>query len=219
MFGSRSPLFEFRGPMNIPVQVNSSIGLLALFILLFAMQDVLFAAIFLGALVVSVFLHELGHAWGAWIQGVPVKRIVLHGGGGFCEAQRATTRSEDEFFVAMGPIVNLTIWAVGSLFVDQVPYGPLYLAASLFVQLNLWLALFNLLPFMPLDGGRLAHLVLLRLCRPDLATRIMGGIGLIGALLWLPFMAYSLSMFGFFLLFFPPVKMHWHMLRFGRVGP
>jgi hypothetical protein len=66
-------------------------------------------------LVGSIFLHELGHAWGATVQGVPVRRIVINGGGGFCEQARSATRRQDELIVAMGPIVNLTIWAAGSL--------------------------------------------------------------------------------------------------------
>ena len=62
-----------------------------------------------------IFLHELGHAWGCQVQGIPVRRIVLHGGGGFCEHTRSGTRTEQELIIAMGPLVNLALWALGSL--------------------------------------------------------------------------------------------------------
>jgi stage IV sporulation protein FB len=84
------------------------------------------------------------------------------------------------------------------------------------VTLNLFLALFNLLPLMPLDGGRLVHLGLLRLMPPRPALRVAGFIGLIGTLLWLPLMLIVFLFSGFILLFFPNLALHWRMFR-GRV--
>lgn len=50
----------------------------------------------------SIHLHELGHACGNPAQVVPVNRIMLYGGGGFCERTRSATRYEQELIVAMG---------------------------------------------------------------------------------------------------------------------
>jgi len=63
----------------------------------------------------SIFLHELGHAWGTIVQGIPVRRIMIYGGGGFCERSRSASVKQRELIVAMGPIVNLVIWAFASL--------------------------------------------------------------------------------------------------------
>ncbi|PID95899.1 MAG: hypothetical protein CSA84_07700, partial [Actinomycetales bacterium] len=70
-------------------------------------EGLIFVAILFG----SIFLHELGHAWGCHVQGVPVRRVMIFGGGGFCEHGRAVNGREDELITAMGPIVNLVIWA------------------------------------------------------------------------------------------------------------
>ena len=46
-------------------------------------QAMMFDLIFVAMLIGSILAHELGHAWGALIQNVRVRRIMLHGGGGF----------------------------------------------------------------------------------------------------------------------------------------
>ena len=47
---------------------------------------------FLAMVVGSIFLHEMGHAWGCLVQGIPVTRIVMYGGGGLCERSRSASR-------------------------------------------------------------------------------------------------------------------------------
>ena len=117
MFRDTSPIFEFRGPWGVPIQIGGSLLLLPLMLIDlggtprgFAF-DMMFVLILIG----SIYLHELGHAWACLIQGVPVKRIMLYGGGGFCERTRSATRHEQELIVAMGPIVNLFLWAIAGL--------------------------------------------------------------------------------------------------------
>ena len=67
LFGSSS-LFEFRGPWSVPVEIGASIILLPLILIDFGgtpqslVYDIMFVAILLG----SIFLHELGHAFGLW---------------------------------------------------------------------------------------------------------------------------------------------------------
>ena len=55
--------------------------------------------VLIGMWCIAKALHEMGHAWGALVQGVPVRRIMLHGGGGFCERARSATAREDELIV------------------------------------------------------------------------------------------------------------------------
>ena len=87
-------------------------------------RDFAFDLMFFAILIGSIYLHELGHAWGCLIQGVPVRRVMIYGGGGFCEPTRSSTRYEQELIVAMGPIVNLLenefhdAWAHAGIFGD-----------------------------------------------------------------------------------------------------
>jgi Zn-dependent protease len=164
-------------------------------------------------LIGSIFLHEVGHAWGCKVQGVPVRRIMIHGGGGFCEHARSPSYEQQELIVAMGPIVNLVIWALASLAAPMMAPGIAQWAVFWLAWINLFLALFNLLPVHPLDGGKLFQLFLLRFLPAGTATRISGGIGLIIAVLWIPGMVWLYFNIGLVLFFFPPVRMHLQMLR------
>tara|TARA_R110000787_G_scaffold173155_3_gene285740 strand:- start:115 stop:771 length:657 start_codon:yes stop_codon:yes gene_type:complete len=215
MFNNDNPIFQFSGPFGIPVQIGGTFILLPLIFVSFSgggaamMYNLIFVAMLIG----SIFLHELGHAWGCVVQGVPVRRIMIHGGGGFCEQSRAADDEQQELIVAMGPIVNLTIWAVASLLAPSFEFGMAGWALYWLAQINLFLALFNLLPVHPLDGGKLLQLILLRFSAAATATRISGGVGLVLALLWIPGMIWLYLNVGLVLFFFPPVRLHLQMLR------
>ena len=215
MFGSSNVIFQFRGVFGVPVHIGSSILLLVLLFLSFGTSaaQLLYNAIFLGMIIGSIYLHELGHAWATLIQGIPVRRIMIYGGGGFCERTRSANARQEELIVAMGPIVNLTIWAVASLIWPYMPEGLLMWAVNLLAWINLFLAIFNMIPVQPLDGGKLFHLLLLRFTSPGMATRIAGGVGLVIAILWIPAMYLAYTKLGFLLFFFPPIGLHWQMLR------
>jgi len=217
MFTDETPVFEFRGPMGVPIQVGNSLFFLMILLTgLGSGGDFFFGFLFAAAIVGSIFLHELGHAWGALVQGVPVKRIMLYGGGGFCQMARSTSAYEDELIVPMGPIVNLTIWAVGSLLLPFFEGGMGGWILWQLAQINLMLALFNLLPVMPLDGGRIFHLLLLRIFEPTLAVRIAGVVGLLFVFFWIPLAIFGFFLFGFVLLFVPSLAIHWEMVMQSR---
>ncbi len=215
MFGSSNVIFQFRGVFGVPVHIGSSILLLVLLFLSFGTSaaQLLYNAIFLGMIIGSIYLHELGHAWATLIQGIPVRRIMIYGGGGFCERTRSANARQEELIVAMGPIVNLTIWAVASLIWPYMPEGLLMWAVNLLAWINLFLAIFNMIPVQPLDGGKLFHLLLLRFTSPGMATRIAGGVGLVIAILWIPAMYLAYTKLGFLLFFFPPIGLHWRMMN------
>lgn len=215
MMPGSSPIFEFRGPWAVPVQIGASIVLLPLVLIDFGGDarslafDMMFAAILLG----SIFLHELGHAWGCLVQGVPVSRIVLFGGGGFCERSRSATRYEQELIVAMGPIVTITLWATAGLIAPHIEDPEIAWVFWTISSVNGFLAVLNLLPVNPLDGGKLFTLGMHRLFNPRLAIMISGAVGLICAVLWVPVMVYGFIELGFILFFVPSVMLHWRMLR------
>ncbi|MEL7104810.1 MAG: site-2 protease family protein [Pseudomonadota bacterium] len=212
------PIFEFRGPWGVPVQIGSSLILLALIFVSFTgtARDITYDLVFFGLVLGSIFLHELGHAWGCLIQGVPVRRIMIYGGGGFCEHARSTSAHVDELIVAMGPIVNAVIWAVASLALPFVADPNLSWVVSSLAWINGVLLVLNLVPVMPLDGGRLFQLMLRRVMPGHVATRVAGAVGLVLAVLWIPAMIGCYLVFGMMLLFIPPIGLHWRMLTSRR---
>ena len=220
-------LFTFRGPFGIPVEIRQSAALLlGLMALLSVMRDgaLLFTLIFFGVLILSVYLHELGHAWGCRVQGVAVRRIVIHAGGGFCEYQRATIRQE-ELIVAAGPLVNLALWAIfglalhGLYRLGMADEGWLPLAVTLFPWvglasgLNLFLFFYNMVPVQPLDGGKLLHLGLRRLMPPAEALKYTGAVGVVFCILWFPGLIWMYLTTGWLLFFIPSLALHLAMMR------
>lgn len=221
MFQTGPIIYRFKGIFGVPVEISQT---LALLILLFgglgfmSGGDIVWLAIVIAMILLIIYLHELGHAWASLVQGVPVRRIVLHGGGGFCEQARAATAHQQEFIVAMGPLVNLALWALSSLAFDWLwgrGFGNDYLLHYLwlFARLNLMFFVFNMIPVQPLDGGKLLQLALLRFVSPRLAMRAAGGIGLVFAVLWWPALFYVWYTSGWLLLFAPSIALHYQMMR------
>ncbi len=210
-----TPIFQFRGPWGVPVQIGGTLVFLMLLFVSFTgtSRDLTYDLVFFAMVVGSIFLHEMGHAWGCLIQGVPVRRVMIYGGGGFCEHARSTSAREDELIVAMGPIVNAVLWAVSSLVAPHVADPNLYWALMSLAWINGVLLVLNLVPVMPLDGGRLFHLLLRRLMPAPMAARLAGGVGLVMAVLWIPAMLGCFLLYGMMLLFIPPILVHWRMLR------
>lgn len=220
MFNDNSPIFEFRGPWGVPVQLGGSIIFLVLIYCSFGSDPTSLAydLAFVALLILSIFLHEMGHAWGCLIQGVRVRRVMLHGAGGFCERSVSASRYQQELIVAMGPIVTVALWATSSLVCHAldtlgVMNWPLYWAFSTLAWINLYLAIFNLMPLQPLDGGKLFELFLARLIRPEWATKISGLVGLVMIVLWVPLMIYGYTGYGMMLLFIPSFALSWSMAR------
>ena len=216
-------IFQSTGPMGVRVEIGQSLGVLVAIIVLISSGHFISSIIFAGLLVLSIFLHEMGHAWGSIVQGVPVRRIMLHGGGGFCEGARSGSARENELIVAMGPIVNLALWALASLgqwvllavldgsssqILFQV-YGYL----GIFAFLNLVLFIFNLIPVQPLDGGKLFHLMMLRVLPQDAAQRVTGRVGLLLSILWIPAAIAVWVHFGWILFFIPSIPAHYRMAK------
>ena len=105
---------------------------------------------------VSVLLHELGHSVVALRYKIPVRSITLFLFGGVAEIGAEPPSAISEFFIACaGPLVSL-ILAVLFYTVQPLASGiePLLGLAKYLAYINLALALFNLIPGYPLDGGR-----------------------------------------------------------------
>jgi Zn-dependent protease len=136
----------------------------------------------------AVFLHEGAHAAAARAYGIEVQSITLVLFGGFTSA-RADARGPTPAFViaAVGPATSL---ALGGLFwaMSRLAEGSPTPMPGLFGYLgwvNLFMAVFNVLPGLPLDGGRMLRALIWRLSgRPEAATRVAAWVGMgLGVLL------------------------------------
>lgn len=106
----------------------------------------------------SVLLHELGHSLVARSQGIKVNSITLFLFGGVASIEQESKTPGQAFQVAIaGPAVSLGLFAVlGSvLFAMPEQSNPIHVLATNLAFINLFLALFNLLPGLPLDGGQI----------------------------------------------------------------
>ena len=106
---------------------------------------------------VSVLLHELGHSVIALNQGVPVLNITLFIFGGVAQIGSEPESPGAEFKIAIaGPLTSLLLAGVFTLIGIIFGYLPTISAVALYLsRINLILAVFNIIPGYPLDGGRI----------------------------------------------------------------
>src|SRR5512132_382378 len=127
----------------------------------------------------SIALHELGHSWVARREGIEVDSITLWLFGGVSQLKGRFTSPGAEFRVAIsGPLVSIVLGVLAVLIaIAKLPSSVDGVAAWL-GYINLILAVFNLLPASPLDGGRVLHSVLWR-AKGDFnwATRVASEVG------------------------------------------
>jgi Zn-dependent protease/CBS domain-containing protein len=103
----------------------------------------------------SVLLHEVSHALMARRFGFPVSSITLHFLGGMTAIEGESRRPKEEFLIAVvGPLTSLAVGAVGVGLALAAPEGLLELAAGSLAVANLVVGVMNLVPGLPLDGGR-----------------------------------------------------------------
>jgi Zn-dependent protease len=158
----------------------------------------------------SILLHELGHAWVAIRNGIPILGIDLWLFGGVAKLGRESTSPGVEFRIAAaGPLVTLVIAALCFALGSAISSSSDVLNSSQFesdvtgsttavlgylTSINVLLLGFNLIPAFPLDGGRIARAIAWKITGDRTrATRFaavlgrLGGYGMIGlgAYLWL----------------------------------
>ena len=168
----------------------------------------------------SVILHEIAHALVAKAYGMPVRTITLFALGGVTRIQKQAANPAAEFWMGLaGPLVCAALgmvcgwlgawWGRGSNIMTVPP--PVVVLMSL-SSLNLMLAMFNLIPGFPLDGGRILRACLWWIGGDEIrATRLSSRVGqgvalmLFGLGLWEFLSSQSLSgiwlsLLGWFLL-------------------
>ena len=193
MFGRGFRIATIRG---VPVNVDSSWIWIALLLVAtfwaqldrdfpnLASAETVGYALF-GALVFfgSVFLHEAAHAVAARANGIEVHGITLVFFGGFTAA-RADEKGPGPAFAiaALGPGTSLALagvfWILSRL--AETTTGPLPGLFSYVSAVNLFMAVFNALPGLPLDGGRMLQSVVWRVTGDQQkATRVAARAGLV----------------------------------------
>jgi Zn-dependent protease len=137
-------------------------------------------------LLLSILLHELGHAFAGRLFRAHVSHIELTGLGGLAHFERSLPGSvfaRSVIYLA-GPAVNLGLWhGLGALTVQAYRAGAPLLAVPLDIlaDWNFLLMVFNLLPAYPLDGGFTLDAWLGRILGPVWSVRIVAGLGLVCA--------------------------------------
>ncbi|MEQ4717119.1 site-2 protease family protein [Nonomuraea sp. B19D2] len=194
----QSPRQEFSGlrmgkPFGIPVYVSWSWFIVAVFIAwsfgplfqerlpeLDSTAAYAVALVFAVLLYVSVLLHELAHSVLAKWYGLPVRRITLYLLGGVSEIEQEPPTPGKEFLVAAaGPALSLGLAGLGGAADVYVVNGGGILEVlvwQLWVS-NLIVGVFNLLPGLPLDGGRMLRAGVWKLTRSPVSGTIVAAWG------------------------------------------
>ncbi|MCG7309117.1 site-2 protease family protein [Brachybacterium sp. ACRRE] len=131
------------------------------------------------SLVVSVALHEIGHAIVARASGAHVDHIALTLWGGHTTYRARRVGALPSVLISLaGPAVNLVIAVAAALAERAAPGAGSSHLLTMISSLNWALAVFNVLPGLPMDGGRALESLLGALLRsPRTATRITAWIG------------------------------------------
>ncbi|MCC6984194.1 MAG: hypothetical protein IT535_13065 [Bauldia sp.] len=159
-------LFTFdRTEYRIDVTFVILFGWLVVSALVFAgVGPAINTAVFVAIVFGSVFLHELGHLFAAKAFDVRTTSVTLHFFGGVASfARQPQTWTAENLISFAGPAVNLAIALVLLALVGDLSYEAIrlkFLGLRLgivddIIYVNLFLGLFNLLPALPFDGGRI----------------------------------------------------------------
>ena len=137
-------LFRFQG---IDIRVDKLFLLMMVF---YAFASVLPQAIII---FLVVFIHELAHTIVARGHKVNVREIELFPFGGVAKLDFMDVDSDEEIRIALaGPLANFFMAAIGLLaqfYIESEYWLPF------FIRLNIIMGMFNLIPILPLDGGRI----------------------------------------------------------------
>lgn len=163
-------------------------------------ENVIWSVLLVLAVFVCVVLHELGHALAAKKFQIKTTSITLLPIGGLAQMEEIPERPKEELIIAFaGPAVNVVIAALLYPLTDissvtnfeqidkSLEPGNFLIVL---MTLNVWLALFNLIPAFPMDGGRVFRALLSFKLGHAKATRIAASVGQV--------LAICFVFFGFF---------------------
>lgn len=137
----------------------------------------------------SVLLHEASHAAVARHYGYPVSSITLHFLGGATAIEGEAKRPVEEFWIAVaGPLTSLAVGGVALALHPVSPDGLVLMAVEGLAGANLLVGILNLVPGLPLDGGRVLKSAIWGITsdvhRGSIVAGWVGRVMALGALLW-----------------------------------
>lgn len=138
----------------------------------------------------SVTFHELGHSFVAMRYDIEVESITLWILGGLASLSEMPDEWEREFYIAVaGPLSSILLGAFffGTLYVIPASLTVVVFIAGFLAVMNIVLAVFNMLPAFPMDGGRVLRALLARNRSYVSATRMAARVGVAFAVLFIFF--------------------------------
>ncbi len=184
-------IFELFG---IPMRIHITFLLLPLlFLMIYGFKAMILVLI----VFVCVAFHELVHGLVARRFGIKVRDITLLPIGGVASMSKMPENPKEEFLISIaGPLFNIVLAAVLFFVLYNVPWMPRWILANptlgdswlhtiaLVPWINITLAVFNLLPAFPMDGGRILRSLLATRMEYRRATQIAVNIGHLFAILF-----------------------------------
>jgi Zn-dependent protease len=133
----------------------------------------------------TILVHEASHAFASRHYGHPVDSITLHFLGGHTGVDGAPRSAREEFVMSVvGPIASLAVAGLAWLLSLAMPDGLLWLTVIILAWANLVLGVFNLIPGLPLDGGRILKALVWGVTRNEhQGTLVAGWCGRVTAVL------------------------------------
>jgi Zn-dependent protease len=149
--------------------------------------DIFWSVLFILTLFACVTAHELGHALAAKRYNIKTKNITLLPIGGLAQLESIPEKPKEELAVALaGPLVNIVIAValfplikISPNVIEDMDLTRLSHHNFLFslMVVNVWLAVFNMIPAFPMDGGRVFRALLSFKYERSVATRIAASVG------------------------------------------
>ncbi len=201
--------FRIGRAFGIDVKVHWTFFLLLIFFAFLGFQDTesplgaLVSIVVIVALFFCVLLHEFGHSLVAQRLGIQIPDITLLPIGGVARLKSLPDKPADEVKIAIaGPLVNVVLAPIffgvalllgADLLAPSSPFSGVDSVGEVFVYLgwiNVALAVFNLIPAFPMDGGRVLRGLLATRMGPVRATDVAAAVG--------QFFAFAFFLFGLF---------------------
>ena len=148
----------------------------------------------------TILAHELSHAAVARTRGIPVQSITLFALGGVANIERESSDAASEFWMAIaGPAMSFGLgvlflsgaWMAGWRLGAAIAPAPVSASLVWLGYINIAVAIFNMIPAYPLDGGRVLRAIVWGMTQNIIAaTKLVAGVGRV--------MAVALIGFGLF---------------------
>lgn len=186
---SAKPHFRVAG---IPVRIEPVFWIVTVFFA-FNLQDARLIITWVAVVLVSILVHELGHALALKVYGQQ-SSIVLHGFGGVTVSQRRLTKTQSILVSLAGPLTALILLGIPAMLIRDSDYGfelqldyftsgrgfGLWPVIYFAVYVNIWWSIANLLPIRPLDGGNVMT-ELIGIQKARILSIVVGGAAAIWA--------------------------------------